>query len=317
MFRTLVSYIKPQPDTIAAIFLLKKFGEEQFPGISTATIELWNKIPEGETAESLEQRGYLLLDLGGSRFDHHTYLVDNKPTKCVAEIVAETLGVAQDPALKKLLAFVRRDDLEGKGTISPDPLDRAFGLAGLLTPLCRTYSHDLVGVIGMVLAMFEAHYQEELKRTKLMPAEWKQLSASGAARQWTVMTQHGPLRVVQVVTDNPSMAGWLRAYQHFNLVVLRSSTHHVNLLISQTKPVDLAAIVAQLRAREFRKVHANEPLPDNLAQQGKMPEIPEWYHDTMAKTIQNGGLNPDGVPPTKLSDDEIRQAIVQALQVSS
>ncbi len=314
MIHTIATYAKPQPDTIAAIFLLKKFGEVHFPGVSTAKIELMTQLPEGETAESLEAKGYLLIDLGGGQFDHHNYLVDGKPTKCASEIVAEHLGLSNDPSLKKLLAYARRDDLEGKGTISPDPLDRAFGLSGLLTNLNKAYSHDLVGVINMVLTMFYAHYSEEEKRTKMMPAEWKELVNSGKAKQWRITTAAGPLRAVLAPTDNASLSGWLRAYHHFDIVVLRASTGHANVVTNQAKRLNLGPVVARLREQEFKKSHPDQSLPSDLEQQGRIEAIPEWYYDTVATTIQNGGANPQGVSPTKLTDDEIRQAITQGLE---
>ncbi len=317
MFHTIATFAKPQPDTILAIFLLKKFGEQSFPGAKAAKIELWQHLPEDETAESLTEKGYILVDLGHGQFDHHNHLVDGKPTKCASEIVAEYLGVKDDPPLKKLLAYARRDDLEGKGTISTDPLDRAFGLSGLLSNLNRTYSHDLVSVVQMVLSMFEAHYLEEYKRTKLMPAEWKELAASGKAKQWGIASAAGRLRVVLVPTDNASMSGWLKAYHHFDIVVVRRSSNHVNIITNQAKQINLAPAAALLREREWKKGNSDAPAPANLAQQGRLESVPQWYYDTMANTLQNGGANPEGVPPTQLTNEEIQQLLIESLSSQS
>ena len=315
MFHTIASYAKPQPDTILAIFLLKKFGEQHFPGVRDAKLELWSQLPEGETASTLEQKGYLLIDLGGGQFDHHNHLVNGRPAKCSSEIVAEVLGVANNPALKKLLAYARRDDLEGKGTISADPLDKAFGLSGLLTNLNKAYANDLPGVVQMVLVMFEAHYLEEYKRTVVMPAEWKQIEGHNLALQWTLETSKGRMRLVIVPTDNPSLSGFLRAYHHFDVVVVRASSGHVSIITNQSKQIKLSRIAAHLRELEFRKKHPGHELPPGLDSQGRIEAIPEWYYDTVANTIQNGGLRPQGVPPTQLTDLEIKQAITSGFQV--
>lgn len=311
---TIASFAKPQPDTIAAIFLLKKFGEVEFPGVTDAQLELWTQLPDGKTADELEADGYLLIDLGGARFDHHNHLENGRPTKCASELVAQALGLTDDPALKKLLAYARRDDLEGKGTISPDPLDRAFGLSGLITNLNKTYAHDLVAVINLVLAMFEAHYEEEEKRTKIMPAEWKELVRTGRAQQWWITRGADKLRAVVVPTDNHSFSGFLRAYFHFDIIVSRKSSGHVNIVTNQAKQIPLAPVAALLREFEFRKKNPEDPLPAGLDAQGRIDAVPEWFYDTMANTLQNGGAKTEGVPVTQLTDIEIRQALTRALQ---
>ncbi|TSC67291.1 MAG: hypothetical protein G01um101466_750, partial [Parcubacteria group bacterium Gr01-1014_66] len=61
-----------QPDTLVAIFLLKKFGGQRYPGISAARVMIRQIVEEGENAQSLETKGCLLIDMGGGRYDHHT-----------------------------------------------------------------------------------------------------------------------------------------------------------------------------------------------------------------------------------------------------
>ena len=312
---TIASFAKPQPDTVAAIFLLRKYGEDAFPGIARAKLELWMELPPGTTAQELEQNGYILIDLGNGQFDHHRHLIDGRPTKCASEIVAEYLGVSQDPSLRKLLAYARRDDLEGKGTISADPLDRAFGLSGLLSNLNRTYSQDLVVVIEMVHAMFVAHHAEEENRTKILPAEWKELSADGRADQWGLNTALGRARVVQVPSDNPGMAGFLKAYHHFDIVVVRRSTGHVSIITNQSKRVDLGPVMAHIRALEIRRSDPQAFVVNDLSQPGRIDEVPWWWYDTAANTLQNGGLRPDGVISTSLSYQEVNRALYDGLFV--
>src|SRR3989338_5691125 len=92
---------RSQPDTLAAIFILKKFGEEKFPGIKEAKIDFWQAVPTGETTESLDKKGVVLFDLGGGRFDHH----GRKPQTTASDLVADFLGVKDDPSLAKLLSM--------------------------------------------------------------------------------------------------------------------------------------------------------------------------------------------------------------------
>ena len=137
-YKTIVLPTRAQPDTIVAIFILRKFGGTLLPGIETAPMEVWQKMPDGETEESVAEKGALLIDLGGGRFDHH-----GKPEKTTAsKLVSEYLGINELPALQKLLEYAERDDFFGKGTISSDALDRAFGLSGLIAVLYKKFSKE-------------------------------------------------------------------------------------------------------------------------------------------------------------------------------
>ena len=311
---TIASFAKPQPDTIAAIFLLKKFGDAAFPGVGSAELAFWTDLPAGETSASLEAKGYILIDLGDGKFDHHNSLVDGRPTKCSSELVADFLGVASHPPLLKLLAYAKRDDLEGKGTISQDALDRAFGLSGLLTNLNRTYAEDPNGVTNMVLAMFEAHFQEEESRTILVKQEWKELQDTNKAISWNVTHKGVQLRLVQLPSDNISMAGFLRNYHRYDLVILRRSTGHVNLISNQARPIDLSGVAATIRQKEAEKMGLDPATLPPLTAQGRVAAIPQWYYDTVAKSLQNGGIRPEDTKPTTLTDEEIKKATTDGLQ---
>lgn len=313
---TIASFAKLQPDTLAAIFLLRKFGAERFPGVQAAQLVFWTELPPDKTASEMEIEGYLLIDLGHGQFDHHTTRENGRPTQCASGIIAQFLGVDTHPALQKLLAYAKRDDLEGKGTVSADPLDRAFGLSGLLVNLNRSYAHDLPGVANMVLAMFEAHYQEEENRTIIVKQEWKEIQENGRCQIWNAPHRGMSLRVVQLNNDNPSMAGFLRSYAHFDLVILRRSTGHVNLISNQQCSIDMSSVAGAIRAAEAQKLGLSLHTLPPLNTPGRLPEIPQWYYDTMANTLQNGGIQPQDTPATQLTDTEIREAVLHGLRLN-
>ncbi len=39
----------------------------------------------------------------------------------------------------------------------------------------------------------------------------------------------------------------------------------------------------------------------------------EWYYDTTANSLQNGGIAPEGITPTKLSLDEVKEILKNGL----
>ena len=160
-FTKIILPTRTQPDTLVAIFILKTYGREKFPGIDKAKIEVWQEMPTGENEESLLAKGVLLLDFGGGKLDHH-----GKEIKTTASnLVVELLGIQNEASLTKLLEYAKRDDFFGKGTLSTDPIDRALGLSGLVGALNKCLPNNPEQVPDYIIPLLWAHHQEELKRT--------------------------------------------------------------------------------------------------------------------------------------------------------
>src|SRR4030042_683637 len=203
-FHKIILPARPQPDTIVAIFFLKNFGKEKYPGLAEAEIEILQELPKSETPETLSEKGVMVLDLGGGKFDHHNQ------GKTLSQAVAEDLEIIDNSAISKLLAYAERDDKHGKGTISTDQLDKAFGLSGLITSLNKSLSDKPEKVIAYVLPFLAAHYNEEKKRTEELPKEYEEKLKQGKAEFFEVKGRK-KLKVIVIESDSVSMAGWLRS----------------------------------------------------------------------------------------------------------
>lgn len=299
--KTIAIFPKIQPDTACAVFLLREYGEQAFPGISRADVVFMTAVPPSKTAEDFEKEGTLLIDLGKSRFDHHTD-AHGRRDQCASTLIAEALGLSQRPELRKLLQYVKRDDLEGKGTLSTDPLDRAFGLSGIISNMNRVHAENPQAVLDFVISVFATHVFEEYKRQVEMPAEWKTLKASGKGQEMVITTKAGqPLRIVALESDNVSLPGFLRAVTKADVIIQRRSTGHTNIITRQEAKLDLRELVATLRLEEAsRKGVALEVDAETLRKPNHVPGVEEWFYDTAATTIQNGGIRPEGVTPTRI-----------------
>lgn len=307
-YNTIILPTRTQPDTLVAIFILKKFGEEKFSGIKEAVIDVWQVMPEGETEESLDAKGIILMDIGGGRFDHHA----SAQKTTASALTASYLSVAGDPALTKLLAYAERDDFYGKGTISADPIDRAFGLSALVASLNKSLVKNPARVVDIVMPLLVAHYQEEVRRTKEMPEEFEAKLAVGEAQTFDVKQRDKKLRVVILTSDNGSMAGYLRSQLggRFDVVAQILSSGHVNILTRPAKRIDLRALAATVRAEEARLAGLDVELTESLlTRTGRLDEIPEWYYDPATNSIQNGGLNPKDITPTRIQRDNLRRLL--------
>lgn len=304
--KAIILPVRPQPDTLAAIFLLKRFGKEAFPGIEEAGVEIWQTMPEGKTSEGLEKEGYILMDMGGGKFDHH----DFRGKTTASRMVAEYLGVAEDASLAKLLEHARRDDVFGKGTVSEDPIDRTFGLSAIIYTLNKNLPKNPQRVVDIIMPILASHHNEELKRTEELPAEFKKKNDEGTVRTMEARQRGKKLKVVFIDSDNTSMAGYLRSQNggKFDVVAQRLSSGHVNVLTRQAKHIDLRAMAVVLRIEELTARNREvEMSAQELSRTARLKEVPEWYYDRATNTIQNGGVNPKDVEATAISWEKMPQ----------
>ncbi len=298
-----------QPDTLVAIFLLKKFGQERYPGITTASITIRQMIEEGESPESLEKKGCLLIDMGGGRYDHHTKLKG----ATASLLVANDLGVAEKPALSKLLEYARRDDLFGRGTISEDPIDRAFGLSALIYNLNKSCVGKPDRVVEIIMPVLAGHYNEEVRRTEELPREFMEAQKAGNVRIIADIRQREKkLNVICIESDNGGMTGYLRSVQggKFDVVIQKMATGHANILTKPAKRLDLRSLVCLIRIREAEM--AGKQLEEDvfsLCRPARHPGVKEWYYDRATNSLQNGGLHPKEIPATQIPWDEFPKLI--------
>lgn len=311
-FHTIIIPVRPQPDTLIAIFLLKLFGREKYPDVEKAVVTAMNTLPEGESLESMERKGHILLDIGGGKYDHHA----SREPVAAAQLVAEDLDIAANPAITKLLQYAERDDKYGKGTVSTDPLDRLFGFSGLVAAVNKSIPQNTQRVVEIFMPLILAHYNEEKKRTEDLPNEFKEKQNRGEVELFDVKGFGKKMKVVIIASENPSLAGWLRSNEGIKADVVAQylPSGHLNILTRQVKRIDLRQLAALVRIRESKLRNRSLEAPlSYLMRTGKLREVPEWYYDRATNTIQNGGVNPGDLSPTAIRPQELKKVIEQGL----
>ncbi len=291
---------RPQVDTVLAVYLLRTYGEKEFPGIGAAVCRVSPKLPDGKNGAQLEAEGVLCIDIGGGKFDHHGRA--EKVTAC--DLIVRYLRVEREPSIQKMLELARRDDFYGKGTVSPDPLDRAFGFPGLLAAMNKEYPDDSERIMRLFSELLSYHHREEIRRTKELPEELAAKSGAGAVTTLSVKQRDKKLKVAVIESDSVSMPGYLRSREGggFDVVVQIRATGHVNILTRQMKRVDLRSLAVLVRTEEnTRSEHPSDFPPRLLALAGRLEDIPEWYYDTATNSLQNGGASPQAVAPTRIT----------------
>ncbi len=311
---TIVLPTRPQPDTIGAIFLLQKFGGKKLSGIVGAAIEIRSQLNEGETVEGLLAQNIVAIDLGGGPLDHHG------SDYSVTELAAKYLGIQNDKSLQQLLAYTNRDDKEGKGTISRDPLDRAFGLSGLISALNKANPRDPQHVVYSILPLLEAHWLSANEHHVELPAEVAQKRKIGMYEEFTVMHAGKKLLVACVVSDKTSMPTYLRSQTgpRADVVVQKTEgTNHLCVLTKQALKIDLSVVAALIRLREGEI--AGVDLGNDVAylgQTGRLPEVEHWYYDPATNSLLNGASNSEGVEPSRIQWDEFKKIVLAGLEAT-
>lgn len=302
MIQKILTPTRPQPDTLVALYIIKAYGENRFPGISSANVEI-SGMPPIQDESALEGAGIIMFDMGGGRFDHHGKV----PVTTCSYLVAEYLGVHEDPSLKKLLDYAYRDDTQGKGTISSDPLDRAFGLSGLTAALTKQFPAEPMRTANIVLPLLDAHHTEEYKRFEVFPQEISTAKTEGRFSEASFPQRDKVLLVAFIQSDNLGLPGYLRSQigGRYDVVVQQIPSGHVNILTRPLKRPDLRQLTALIRAKEVQLKGANLLLTDQeMAAGGKIKEVPEWYLDLATNSLQNGGAQPGLISATKIPWEE-------------
>ncbi|MGD0576872.1 MAG: hypothetical protein ABSA74_02245, partial [Candidatus Staskawiczbacteria bacterium] len=243
------------------------------------------------------------------KLDHHN------TQKNLAQLIAEDLQISTDPSIAKILTYAERDDKHGLGTVSKDPLDKAFGLSGLIASLNKT-EQDHEKIVKIILPLLEAHHAEEKRRTQELPQEFEKKLKEGNAEVFEIKQGKKNLKTVVLESDNLSMAGWLKSAQgqKADVVCQKKSSGFTNVITKPLKNIDLRWLAAYLRKAEAelrdRKLTCST---FDLMKEGKIQEIPEWYYDRATNSVLNGGAVPKGILPTAIPLKTIKEILKEAL----
>ncbi|TSC76579.1 MAG: hypothetical protein G01um101431_712 [Parcubacteria group bacterium Gr01-1014_31] len=202
---------RPHLEEILALWLLRNFGKGRYPGIHCAKLEFWGSgqsTPDGRPVAQHEADGTLVLGIALAKLDDHRLrLQDPDVITCSAQLVANSLGIAEDPALGKILTYVSRQDSRGGA--------QPFDLAHLVRILHDRYPDDPREVIYWAFKAISAKYEEQVRFLGPSRQAWAQ-RASVRTLQFPDGTV---LRVGSIVGDDPLFHRMARFYGKCDLFV--------------------------------------------------------------------------------------------------
>ncbi len=269
-------------------------------------LALWMARKFG-TAEWVRQHcpnGVLELGVGKGEFDEHRLDTSSASTECCATLMAQSLGVADDPALQQVLTFVLAADRKG--------VTHPFDLHNLVKAMNLQFPGDQSRVIAWANEAIEVKY---LEQREFGPA-------TEAVKRGELIEFPGPkaqpVRVLVVHTDNHLVmkAAFSNLGPKPDLVIQQNSSGQVQMYTRKKSGIRLGQIVrylriAELRERgtiarfirevELREEQAGVKLLENLLHQQDFVNADDcWYYFIPGEMILNGSHTASDVRPTEL-----------------
>ena len=302
-FAGILTHERPHLDEIVAVWLLRKFGEQRFPGVASATVSFTSarKLADaGAKPEDYEARGVLLLGIGGGRFDEHPTMEEGrKADDCATTLVARELGISEDPSLAKILRFVRAADVQGNA--SP------FDISYVVKLLHSRYPADPSRAIEWALVAIEAKYEEQLRFFTVVKPEF---DAKARVEEATVGQRR--LKMVTIDSDEDGIHKYARSEYGARaaVVIQRRSTGNVVVFGNKQAGVDLREAAKLVRlAEQAAKGQVVTTDEGRLTAEGQVPGAAEWFYHQQGQMLMNGSLTQTDVPATRLGLDQIAELV--------
>ncbi len=347
--KKIVTHLRPHADELVALMLLRKFpeGEEKFPGVSKAEITFLStgELPNGKTAADFPDT--VFLGCGGGIFDEHaTSKNERKEGETCTTLVAKYLGLDRDPALEKIIHFIKEEDLGGSKVKNELPM--------LIKFLHAKYESDYESIYKWAE---EAYWNEYLsEKENLTPKNlWQRpslentyalLKKRGAvgADAWkkfvddAIKYQHErfdmakkefaekgkmekiiawdgkPLSVASVESDNEEMNKFARSIGA-HIVIQFSKKGNVAILTDTKRKINLTYAFVLLRMAE-QVYRGGLKIKDEkeLGKEGFVDGIPYWYLFHTKGMGFNGSSTTSDVEPTKIPHEKVVELIKEGLK---
>ncbi|MCR4314761.1 MAG: hypothetical protein NUW37_00280 [Planctomycetes bacterium] len=246
-FIRICTHEEPDIDGLVGMWILKRFGEMKFPGVKDAEIGFVSAGDEvdGKSGDQLFEEGVILVDTGGGIFDHHvrdTGAKEERLDDCTTTLAAKHVGVANDKALAKLLRWVKRHDLEGKGLSSKDPAEHLIALPNIITGLNLICEGEYVKTWETVATILDAIYATEV--------DWFK-AVEDVSHGYCVKLEGG-LSVIAVLSDSRKIMKAARYLQH-DLIIAQDNQNRIGItpkIQPNLSEVDFSRLVEALRKLE-------------------------------------------------------------------
>lgn len=295
-YHTIVFHHHPHIEELLVLWIIVRFGDPRVfsPDLKVIYWDAGPFTPDGRSPEAWAAEGYLLVGVGGGKYDEHAGSLGecHDDSECSATLVAHAFEFDQMLELDKLFEYVLHNDRFGG-----DATDTA-------TTIWKMWDTDPDQVIPTAFAFFDLRRKDRLDY----------LHAGQTADQATireVVLTDGTLRIAAIQSDEPKMASWLtsRGKCHVAIVersngqkFIKANQEQLGFLMPQVGGLNyLTDLVRTLRVEECLATGRSVPSWERLGAVGTISEVPEWHYHHKVQTVMNGSNSSPGKVASKLS----------------
>jgi len=281
---------KPHLDPITAYYLLLRYGNEKFPGISEAKLFFWDSgtDPDAQTLKKWNEEGSLLIDVAGGEFDHH--LIEGGFSSL---LVAKYLGIDENPEMKAILEYLREDDNHG--------LHNKFGDLAHIVKMMHKQNIDIQKIFELIFLALNSmvYFDDEAK---------KEFEAKSIIHK--VKRGKNKMKVAVIESASQNVAKYAMQNERVGVVIQRRPTGHIMIFTNNIYKIDLRDAIGAIRKKELELLGKEIPDLRILKKEGKHPDVQHWYYHRSLNAILNGSDALSDTPATKLELDKIVEIVL-------
>ncbi len=277
-------------DHLVAAFLLKEYGEKQYPGVGSAELVF---VATATPAEVLE-----LNAIGSSE------PVAAGPT----DTISAALGLSRLPELQTLLKWIRNWQ---KNTEHPGP----FELGRLVPSVVQSGDPSQLDPLVSVLQL---HINEQKKIYYELPEEWSALvKGEGPSDLYDIKQGGRNIVLAAAQSDNAALAGYLfqNKKTKADIVIQEFADGRIDITTNPNSSLDLTELAKVVRLEEARVVGRDYRYTVRIlfALPGFAEDSPEWYYDERRQSLLNHSGPAAKAPASALTIDDLLSAAFVAL----
>ncbi|OGI87779.1 hypothetical protein A2995_00680 [Candidatus Nomurabacteria bacterium RIFCSPLOWO2_01_FULL_33_24] len=302
-----VTHNNPHLDEVAALWILKKWGTEEFPGIKKAKILFHPDRhigPNGTSFEELEKKGYLFLGIGGGKFDDHQKKTEKE---CCATLVAQYLEADDDPALNYILKYVFQNDKKAGA--------HPWEFANLIKDYFDLHEkEDHQEVVRWAMEPLEVKYRKQLM---FLEAE-EEFEKKSEIFKITLVSNFNEQKMISIalVYGDNIMLSKVGLSKGVGIIVQKGESGNVQIYINKKigiPKISLACAFAKIR---FAEQVANKKVItsnwEELKAPGYVKGASNWFYHEEGQFFLNGSKTATA-PPTKLEIKKILRCLTESL----